>query len=474
MSTTALPASTPHDPRPWEFRAESIVVRIRWFGILMGIVLVATRSDLRSPEAIVACLMLGTIYTTLDTAFHLRGEVFLKRWPLFVSMMEALFIGLLSYYDTGLDSPFLYYYFLSLICCAMRFRPAVAWTTFGLDVLSFVTLAAVLGAQADQIPSLLLEIVILAWVTWASSSLSGLLKAVGHDLRRANQDLQRNRDELECRVAERTAELRDSQARLLHQEKMANFGLLAAGIAHEVGNPLAALSNLVQMLQRRHDDDYTTEKLELAARQLFRIRRTIRELIDFSRPGGDSIRPLRIVDVVEEALNIAKYYQRTKDRRITTEIAEDLPRIRAIPDHLMQIVLNLILNAVDATERRGSIRIHARTQTDWIVLEIEDDGRGIPDHLKERVFTPYFTTKPRGTGLGLYVCQNVARDYGGYLSFADRDGGGTVFSLWIPTDAHVSPASSTRSDPLDIDRRSAAGVSTDRPSMALPMHGGTP
>ena len=122
------------------------------------------------------------------------------------------------------------------------------------------------------------------------------------------------REDLERRVEERTEALRASQARVIQQEKMAAFGLLAAGIAHEVGNPLAALSSLVQILKRRGPDPYTAEKLDLAARQLQRIERTIRELIDFSRPASTAVTRVRIAEVVDEALGIAKYYQRTKQR----------------------------------------------------------------------------------------------------------------------------------------------------------------
>ncbi len=115
-----------------------------------------------------------------------------------------------------------------------------------------------------------------------------------------NAELARSRTELERRVEERTDALRASQARVIQQEKMAAFGLLAAGIAHEVGNPLAALSSLVQILQRHRPNPYTAEKLDLAARQLQRIERTIRELIDFSRPASTVVTRVRIGDCVDE------------------------------------------------------------------------------------------------------------------------------------------------------------------------------
>src|SRR6478609_5408776 len=133
------------DKLDWELAAESIVVQLRWFGVAMGYVLVQTRTGLHNPSAVRAFLALGAGYAALDTAFYRLGEVVLTRLPLFVSLMESVFIALLCYHDTGLASPFRWYYLLSLICCAIRYRPATAWWTFGIHVVSFVALALVLG-----------------------------------------------------------------------------------------------------------------------------------------------------------------------------------------------------------------------------------------------------------------------------------------------------------------------------------------
>src|SRR6516162_9162956 len=122
---------------PWDLAAESIVVKIRWLGVLMGYVLVQTRTGLHDPWAVRAFLALGAGYAALDTAFYYGlGEVVLTRWPLFVSLMESVFIALLCYHDTGMASPFRWYYLLSLICCAIRYRRAEAWLTFAFHCLS--------------------------------------------------------------------------------------------------------------------------------------------------------------------------------------------------------------------------------------------------------------------------------------------------------------------------------------------------
>ena len=134
---------------------------------------------------------------------------------------------------------------------------------------------------------LILTLVVLGWVTWASDAMALLLKRVGDHLGELNAALRENQAQLEARIAERTRELQESQAHVLHQEKMAAFGLLAAGIAHEVGNPLTSISSLVQMLQKRHNgDEYSREKLALVLGQLQRIQTTLRELINFSRPAS--------------------------------------------------------------------------------------------------------------------------------------------------------------------------------------------
>src|SRR5436309_1265442 len=198
---------------------------------------------------------------------------------------------------------------------------------------------------------LALTLVLLGWVTWASNALALLLKRVGDYLGRLNAALERNKAELEARIAERTRELQETQAQLLHQEKMAAFGLLAAGIAHEVGNPLTSISTIVQVLGRHDQDGYTREKLELVADQLRRIQGILRELVNFSRPASTERERLSLTGVLDEALGIAKYYKGVKNRAIRVEVPADLPPLVAVRGQLVSVFLNLILNAIDATAK---------------------------------------------------------------------------------------------------------------------------
>jgi two-component system, NtrC family, sensor kinase len=290
----------------------------------------------------------------------------------------------------------------------------------------------------------------------------------GEERERLNAGLAMARANLERRVEERTEDLRASQARVIQQEKMAAFGLLAAGIAHEVGNPLAALSSLVQILKRRRPDPYTEEKLDLAARQLQRIERTIRELIDFSRPASTAVTRVRISDVVDEALGIAKYYQRTKQRTITTVVPADSPAVTGVRDYLTQVVLNLVLNAIDATDDQGRIQVAARAEEGWLVLTIEDDGRGISIADRCRLFQPFFTTKAHGTGLGLFVSRQILEDHAGTLSCQSESGRGSTFFVRIP--AEPARRESTAQDSSGLTRALASEpLQTLEPSDSPPV-----
>jgi signal transduction histidine kinase len=418
----------------WDLAAEAIAVKIRWFGVVVGLLLVETRADLeKNQSALRWILALGTIYAVLDTYFSARGRVFLQRLPLLVSLLEAVFIGLLCHFDSGLDSPFRYYYMMSLLSFAIRYERASTYLTCLLHCLSYTALILEWPMfQRGSEWTFPLTLIVMLWVTWASASLSDSLKRAQGDLERLNEALKQNQSLLENRIAVRTRELQEAQASLLHQEKMAAFGLLAAGIAHEVGNPLASISSLVQMLARRHNDEYTQERLALVEAQLTRIQGTLRELVDFSRPATGIKSPTNLNEAIDEALNIAKYYKRTKSKSIETDYASGLPPIRAVRDQLVQLFLNLALNAIDATDKSGRIRLATRQVDGHIEASVADDGHGIRPEDRSRIFQPYYTTKDTGTGLGLFVSRKIVADLGGTINFESIPGKGTTFCVRIP------------------------------------------
>ncbi len=448
MSFALSRRQTPAPSSPWELAAETIAVKIRWFGLLVGYILVNLQpQDLSRQSVLNALLTLGLAYTLIDTYFSLHDRVFFGGSPLTVSAMEALFIGLLCYFDAGLNSPFRYYYFLSLICCAIRHASHVTYATCALHCLSYGFLYLALPPEGKRLVPFMLTLVILGWVTWASNAMALLLKRVGEYLSRLNHTLEENKAELEARIAERTRELQEAQAHVLHQEKMAAFGLLAAGIAHEVGNPLTSISSMVQMLQHRESDPYTLNKLALVSGQLQRIRGTLRELIEFSRPANSERARVALGDILDEALNIAKYYKRMRGRIPTPALPPDLPPLFAVRDQLVQVFLNLVLNALDATDRDGRISLQVTQLAGGVEVCVRDSGSGIAPEHASRLFQPYFTTKKHGTGLGLFVTRQLVADHGGTVTFESRAGGGTTFRVLLPLAVH-EVNSAAKGDPV--------------------------
>ena len=441
---TRIPDSAT-DPLARDLRAEFITVRIRWFGLAVGYLLVnigdvINTADRESSQfALNAILTLGAVYAIIDTLRSWKGKVLLAEFRILISLMEALFIGVLCYFDGGVNSPFRFYYFLSLLVCGIRHTPTLTFATLGLHASSYTLLGLLAGKLSSQdVVQMLLTLVFLGWATWAIIALTGLLKSAGERLGILNAELRENQTQLEQRIRTRTKDLQESQALLVQQEKQAAFGLLAAGIAHEVGNPLASISSIVQMLQRRNTDEYTSERLGMVLGQLRRIHRTLQELVGFSRPASQQATLVDVHAAINDALNIAKYYKRWKGKKVNTVFAAEMQAIRTIYDQLVQVVLNLVLNALDATEEGAAINVttsieETKSGEAIVSICIADEGHGIPEEAHSQIFEPYFTTKATGTGLGLFVCRQLAQqELKGSIELVRSDSFGTEFRIWLP------------------------------------------
>lgn len=421
----------------WDRDAAGLLVKIQWFGLLVGFFLAnvpGRQPD--SPMLLNLLLSVGLVYTAIDTWYYFRGEVFfLSQFPLIVSFLETIFITLLCRYDHGLDSPYRFYYLLSLLVVAIRYPRIVPYISCFMHCVSFTLLFFVVPSNQQDVPSVVLNIVVMCWVTWAASTLAWYLHRTSDRFIEVNRELQNYQSQLENRIAQRTQELKEAQALLMHQEKMAAFGLLAAGIAHEVGNPLTSISSLVQLVQRRVDDPYVQERLTLVGGQLDRISGTLRELVNFSRPATAEKAMTDLASVVQEALSIAKYYQSNRGKTVVSLMPSNMPRLNVARDLLTQALLNLILNAIDATEKGGTVQIKGLVTSSEVCVEVHDNGCGIPEDINDKLFQPYFTTKPHGTGLGLFMTRRLVEQQGGTVSVDSQPGQGTTFRLHFPLKA---------------------------------------
>ncbi len=236
--------------------------------------------------------------------------------------------------------------------------------------------------------------------------------------------------------SERTAEL---EHQLRQAETLAVAGKLTTAIAHEVGTPLNIISGRAEFVLKTADLDAAARKdLETIGTQIERISGIIRSLLDSLRPRDPEIRTTPLGEVLDRALPLLRHPARRGQVTLRTHIADDLPSLAADAGQLQQVVINLVLNAIDATPVGGEVDVSARwahlRERSGVAVSVHDTGPGIPAALLPRVFEPFFTTKPagRGTGLGLAICRDIVKAHGGEVRVESEEGRGTTVTAWIP------------------------------------------
>jgi len=248
-------------------------------------------------------------------------------------------------------------------------------------------------------------------------------------------------------IAHNITEEKRLEEQLIQSEKLSAVGKLAAGIAHEVGTPLTSISSLAQYLREIATNDFFKEKLQIIQNEIERISRTVRELVDFSRPIEDQIAEIQINQVIEEAVRIVRFDRRLKRRSILLQLSPTLPKIRAAFDQILQVFVNMLLNAADALENRvnGKIEITTAQIEDQIQIVVADNGEGIDRQNLKLIFEPFFTTKKKGkgTGLGLWVSYNIVKSHAGEIEVTSEPGSSTRFTIWLPLNVSTSRENQT-------------------------------
>ncbi|MCB9796474.1 MAG: PAS domain-containing protein [Alphaproteobacteria bacterium] len=237
-------------------------------------------------------------------------------------------------------------------------------------------------------------------------------------------------------MARDVTEVKAAQSRLLHQEKMAALGTLAAGMAHEIGNPLASLSSEVELMERSVDPRELKQSLPVLRDQIRRMAKLLRELVELGRPSSDELRRHRPEALLEDVARLLRHDPRASRVDIIAHAEEDLPALCTSRDRVLQILLNLGFNALDAMRsvERGRLQFRAVATGAGVCLQVEDDGPGVSTEVASRIFEPFFTTKApgEGTGLGLFVSSRIAESLGGRLELAETDHAGARLDLLLP------------------------------------------
>ena len=236
-------------------------------------------------------------------------------------------------------------------------------------------------------------------------------------------------------LARDITERKQLEGQLFHSEKLASIGILAAGVAHEIGNPLSAISGYAQILQSGGIDQAEAEEcLEGIESQTARIQRIIEDLLNYSRPSAGLRSDINLAEAVPQVMSMLSAQKAFKDLDLEYDLADDLPPVLMDRDHLAQIIVNIALNAAQAMPEGGRLTVSLRAAGGRVMIVLTDNGPGIPTEMQARVFDPFFTTKPvgQGTGLGLAICYKIVESYNGSIEVKSQPGRGTSFTVTLP------------------------------------------
>jgi len=254
------------------------------------------------------------------------------------------------------------------------------------------------------------------------------VKAVSHRVHSLKEDIGATRNQLA-----------QSQEHLLHSEKLAMVGKLAAGMAHSIRNPLTSVKMRLFSLERDLDmSDTQREDFDVISEEIRHLDNIVGNFLEFSRPPKLRKQSVSPSDVVDMALDLLHYRLEYYGTKIELKRAERLPLVSIDPEQLKEVLVNLIINACEATGQKVKVVISEEQKFvepwgDSVTISIKDDGPGIPHEIVNRVLEPFFTTKEEGTGLGLSIANRILKEHGGHLTVNSEEGAGSIFAITIPT-----------------------------------------
>ena len=259
-----------------------------------------------------------------------------------------------------------------------------------------------------------------------------------HDLRARNRE-----------IMDMSETLQKNQREMAQREKMVTIGTMAAGVAHEIGNPLACLSAVVQMLNRRQRSAEDHRYLHTLQEQIDRIAKIVKQLVDFSRPAPSEWVVVDLDDLIEQTLKMLRYSLRVRQSRIESIRNRNLPKVRIIPQQFQQILVNLLLNALDAVEALEGeqiVRVERLAEDSSVKVQVKDGGCGMTQDQVRQALEPFYTTKSpgKGTGLGLAVCHRFIEVHQGRIRIDSAPGRGAVVTVSFPApDLEIDESGST-------------------------------
>lgn len=216
-------------------------------------------------------------------------------------------------------------------------------------------------------------------------------------------------------------------------ERLSAVGQLSAGLAHEIRNPLASIAGAVGIIERNSgSESKRSECLNIIKRETERLNRLLTSFLDFARPRPPQYQTISLPEALDSVVALATHAVNHKRIARRKEVPASLPALECDPEQLRQVLLNLLINAIQASPSGGDVVLTARHAGSRVLIQVKDGGSGIPPEIREKIFDPFFTTKESGTGLGLSVAHQIIEQHGGILTAEANPDKGMTFSVALP------------------------------------------
>ncbi|MGH7893474.1 MAG: two-component system sensor histidine kinase NtrB [Candidatus Binatia bacterium] len=232
------------------------------------------------------------------------------------------------------------------------------------------------------------------------------------------------------------ADLEHARGLLQRADRLSALGTLAAGVAHEIRNPLVSVRTFIQLLPERVDDEeFRTSFRELALKEIERICELITDLLAFSRPSPADREPGDLNEIASQIVRLLEPEARKRDVTMTPDFTARVPIVLVHEAQVKQVLMNVVLNAIQACPGHGTVTVATRAAGNGdCIVEVTDTGLGMTSEQRDHIFDPFFTTKDNGSGLGLYIAHRIVADHGGAIDAQPREGGGTIFTITFRAD----------------------------------------
>lgn len=267
-----------------------------------------------------------------------------------------------------------------------------------------------------------LEIGVFCLVGLTSGILSDRQRSQERELQQATHELLRTH-----------LELRENFDTMQRSERLSSLGQLAAGLAHEIRNPLASIEGAAAILRRENgNEERRLEFLDIIQKETRRLDRLLTRFLKFAKPPEPNLRTVEVGELLDAVTSLAQYAIPGRRLEICEDVQPGLTTLQCDLDQMKQVLLNLIINAAQAMPQSGQVRLAVRQDQNRVTIDVEDEGSGVSQENVERVFDPFFTTKTSGTGLGLSVADQIVRQHAGTLTIARNTARGATFRISLP------------------------------------------